>query len=131
VEPDNNSVSGHKTIFYFRYCVPGNYPLSCFYFETHNVSETGFCLRLLVEPTQLGPIERASPWAENPVSETLCVLNKNRTMDNVQKQNYCVNIPSSQTCRFYLYFTCCFIWLRNLVYFPKEVTHSERLRTGR
>jgi hypothetical protein len=29
------------------------------------------------------------------VSET-CVLNKNTTMDNVQKHNNCINIPSSQ-----------------------------------
>jgi hypothetical protein len=31
------------------------------YFSKHDVSETGFCLRLQVKPTQLGPIERASP----------------------------------------------------------------------
>jgi hypothetical protein len=28
----------------------------------HNVSETGFCLRLQVKPAQLGPIDRASPY---------------------------------------------------------------------
>jgi hypothetical protein len=27
----------------------------------NTVSETGFCLRLQVKPTQLGPIDRASP----------------------------------------------------------------------
>jgi hypothetical protein len=27
------------------------------------------------------------------------VLNKNRTMDNVQKHNNCINVPSSQTFR--------------------------------
>jgi hypothetical protein len=26
------------------------------YFSKHNVSETGFCLRLQVKPTELGPI---------------------------------------------------------------------------
>jgi hypothetical protein len=31
-------------------------------FKTHNVSETGFCLRLQMTPTQLGPIDRASPY---------------------------------------------------------------------
>jgi hypothetical protein len=31
------------------------------YFSKH-VSETGFCLRLLVKPIQLGPIDRASPY---------------------------------------------------------------------
>jgi hypothetical protein len=28
-------------------------------FKTNSVSETGFCLRLQVEPTQLGPIDTA------------------------------------------------------------------------
>jgi hypothetical protein len=32
-----------------------------FLFKTHYISETGFCLLLQVEPTQLGPIERANP----------------------------------------------------------------------
>jgi hypothetical protein len=31
------------------------------YFSKHNVSETGFRLRLQVKPTQLGPIDKASP----------------------------------------------------------------------
>jgi hypothetical protein len=34
------------------------------YFSKHNVSETGFCLRLQVKPTQLGPIDRASPYLQ-------------------------------------------------------------------
>jgi hypothetical protein len=33
-----------------------------FLFKTYNVSETGFCLHLQVEPTQLGPTDRASPY---------------------------------------------------------------------
>jgi hypothetical protein len=36
---------------------------------------------------------------QNSVSETLRVLNKNKTMDNVQKHSYCINTPSSQTSR--------------------------------
>jgi hypothetical protein len=32
------------------------------YFLKHNVSETGFCLRLQVKPTQLGPVVRAVPY---------------------------------------------------------------------
>jgi hypothetical protein len=69
--------------------------------------------------TQMDPIDTASPpisqnmdqrfrlsptsrRRQSPVSETLCVvLNKNRTMDNVQKHNNCVTIPSSQTFRFH------------------------------
>jgi hypothetical protein len=34
----------------------------------HNVSEIGFYLRLQVKPTQLGPIDRASPYLRTPVS---------------------------------------------------------------
>jgi hypothetical protein len=36
---------------------------SCLFFlkKKHDVSETTFCLRLQVEPTQMGQIERASP----------------------------------------------------------------------
>jgi hypothetical protein len=37
------------------------------YFWKHNVSKTGFCLRLQVKPTQLGPIDRASPYLRTPV----------------------------------------------------------------
>jgi hypothetical protein len=32
------------------------------YFSKHNVSEIGFCLRLQVKPTQLGPIDGANPY---------------------------------------------------------------------
>jgi hypothetical protein len=62
------------------------------YISKHDVSETGFYLRLQVKPTQFGPIDRASlylrrglalsigpnwvgfTWRErqNPVSETSC-----------------------------------------------------------
>jgi hypothetical protein len=30
---------------------------------------------------------------------TTVILDKNRTMDNVQKHNICINVPSSQTFR--------------------------------
>jgi hypothetical protein len=39
----------------------GHYSSSCFYLK-HNVSDTGFCLRLQVKPTPLGSIDRASPY---------------------------------------------------------------------
>jgi hypothetical protein len=35
-----------------------------------------------------------------------CVLNKNRTMDNFQKHNICINVPSSQNFRALLKFLC-------------------------
>jgi hypothetical protein len=53
----------------------GHYLSSCLYlkhrlvyFSKHNVSETGFRLRFQVKPTQLGPIDRASPHLRTPVS---------------------------------------------------------------
>jgi hypothetical protein len=33
-----------------------------FLFSKHNVSETGFCSRPQVRPTQLGPTDKASPY---------------------------------------------------------------------
>jgi hypothetical protein len=49
----------------YKYYVFGHYPSSCpflFFFFNHNVLETGFCLRPQVKPTQLDPIDRASPY---------------------------------------------------------------------
>jgi hypothetical protein len=85
----------------------------------HIVSETGSCLRLEVEPTHLGPnsywcrclcpeTETSSIyWAQlgrfrvktgRIQSTKRWVLNKDRTMDNVQKCGSYINIlPSSQT----------------------------------
>jgi hypothetical protein len=37
------------------------------YFSKHDVSETEFCLRLQVKPTQLGPTDRATPYIQTPV----------------------------------------------------------------
>jgi hypothetical protein len=58
----------------------------------HNGSETGFYLRLHVEPTQLGPINTAS--LRNVVFQI-----KDRMMDNVQNCDNYINIPASQTYR--------------------------------
>jgi hypothetical protein len=53
----------------YKYDVSGYYPSSCFYLKhspvyvsKHKVSETGICLRLQEKTTQLGPIDRASPY---------------------------------------------------------------------
>jgi hypothetical protein len=49
------------------------------YFSKHNVSDTGFCLRLQVKPTQLGPIDRASPYLRNdPESSLRNIVLKNK-----------------------------------------------------
>jgi hypothetical protein len=40
------------------------------FLKNHNVSETGFCLRLQVKPTQLDPIDRASPYLRTSMSVT-------------------------------------------------------------
>jgi hypothetical protein len=39
----------------------------CVCISKQNVSETGFCLRLQVKPTQLDPINRASPYFRTTV----------------------------------------------------------------
>jgi hypothetical protein len=41
------------------------------FYLKHNVSETGFCLRLQVKPTQLGPIDRTSPGPQLQIKITL------------------------------------------------------------
>jgi hypothetical protein len=58
-----------KGLEIYKDYVSGHCPLSCFYpkhrsvyISKHNVSETGFCLRLHVRPTQLGPFDTASPY---------------------------------------------------------------------
>jgi hypothetical protein len=50
----------HQPVFYLK--TP-----SCLYITKHNISETGFYLRLQVEPAQLGPIDRASPYLRTSV----------------------------------------------------------------
>jgi hypothetical protein len=47
----------------YKYRNAGHYPYSSLLLE-HGVLETGYCLRLLVEPTQVGPIERATMCLE-------------------------------------------------------------------
>jgi hypothetical protein len=56
----------------------------------HNVLVTGFCLRLQVKPSQLDP--ELVPISGDPESslQNVAFLNKNRTMDNVQKHNICI-----------------------------------------
>jgi hypothetical protein len=59
-----------NVFFWYKYYVFGHYPSSCLYLKKHrpvyiskhNVSDTGFCLRLQVKSTQLGPIDRANPY---------------------------------------------------------------------
>jgi hypothetical protein len=74
-----------------------------FYISKH-VSETGFCLRLQVKPTQLGPIDKPSPYLRTESSlrnfvfwniNRTVFLDKNKTIDNVQKHNICTNVPST------------------------------------
>jgi hypothetical protein len=57
-------------VYHYKYYVFGHYPSSCPFFKKHNVSETGFCLHPQVKPTQLDPIDRASPYLQTPMSVT-------------------------------------------------------------
>jgi hypothetical protein len=69
----------------YKYYVSGHYPLSCSYYKT-----------------QCFVVSFAWRRRQNTVSETLCVLNKNRTIDNVHKHNICIIIHHS-TIRRYIY----------------------------
>jgi hypothetical protein len=77
----------------------------------HHGSEIGFCLRILVEPTQWGPMDRVNLYLR-------CVKKKeDRTTDNVQNCNNYINIPSSQIYRSGLrclvILSICLIWSRD------------------
>jgi hypothetical protein len=97
----------------YKYYVFGHYPWSCLYlkhcavyFSKHNISETGVCLHLQVKPTQLGPKDGnriQSPKGCVLKNKQDGVLDKDKTMDNVQKHSICTNVPSSQTFRSYLH----------------------------
>jgi hypothetical protein len=61
----------------YMYCVPEHYTSSCFCLK-HIISETGFSLRLQVEPTDLAWIDGTSPYLRTPAptqeSETVLVI---------------------------------------------------------
>jgi hypothetical protein len=69
VSDDGLSYWWSWTFGFYKCYVFGHYPSPCLYlkhspvyFSKQNVPETGFCLRLQVKPTQLGPIDRGSPY---------------------------------------------------------------------
>jgi hypothetical protein len=64
--------------------VYGHYPPFCFYLK-HNVSETGFCLHLHVEPTQLGPVDRASPYLQTPAPTQDRVYKTKNSINHLQE----------------------------------------------
>jgi hypothetical protein len=79
-----------KTLWRWYICtniVSGHYPSSCLYRNTP-------FRRLILSPssTQLSPIDRASPHLRNIVfcnTIRIVLLEKDRTMDKVQKHNFC------------------------------------------
>jgi hypothetical protein len=122
----------NRSFYVYKCYVSGHYPSSCLYlkkspdyFSKHNVSETGFCLRLQVKPTQLSPIDRVSPYLRTSIdwaqlsrfylkTETKSsfrkvwfwkiirrFLDKDKTMDNVRKHNIRTSVRSSETVRSY------------------------------
>jgi hypothetical protein len=64
----------------------------------NNVPDTRFCLRLQVEPTQLGPIDRASPYLRklDTVSVFRCnLLNWAQSLELVRISGDWILSPSS------------------------------------
>jgi hypothetical protein len=55
------------------------------YITEHNVSETGFSLRLQMEPTQLGPIHRASPYLRTPVPAQRWVIQTKHSTNHLRE----------------------------------------------
>jgi hypothetical protein len=56
-----------------------------FHFSKHNVSDTGFCLRLQVKPTQLGLIDRASPYLRTPVPAPRWGIQAKRSINHLRE----------------------------------------------
>jgi hypothetical protein len=54
----------------------------CFYLK-HDVSETGFCLRLQVELTQLGPIDRIKTgrWIMSRNTTVVLIYHRHKLLD--------------------------------------------------
>jgi hypothetical protein len=69
------------------------------YISKNNVSETGFCLRLQAKYTQMGPIDKASPYLRRQIGHNCLFADINTTVYIVQKHSICTNVPSSQTFR--------------------------------
>jgi hypothetical protein len=91
-------------------------PIVLFLFKTtFRRLDYAFVLRGRKKPTQLDQIDRVTPYYRTSepthgriykriITQTVrgnAVLNKNRTKDNVQEVNNCINITSSRTFRSY------------------------------
>jgi hypothetical protein len=59
-------LTGLDTMFLIHLLCFWTLSIILFLFKTHNVSDIGFCLGLQVEPTQLGPTDRDSPYLRTP-----------------------------------------------------------------
>jgi hypothetical protein len=119
-------------------------------FFKYKVSETGFCLRLQVKPTQLGPIDRAGPisgdktidWAElnrfylktetESSLRNVVFLNKNRTVFYTKRERWIM----SRNTIFELFYSCVFSLLRSVFTEPlpsndRRDTHTDTQTDGR
>jgi hypothetical protein len=113
---------------------------SCLYFKIQLFGDR-FCLRLLVKPTKLGPIDIVPTfgsirWAQlsrcHLKTETesslrnVLFLDKDRTMDIVHQHNICTYLPLSQTLGSYLHNA----ELQNLYCSPNtiRITKPRRIR---
>jgi hypothetical protein len=89
-------------------CVFGHYPSSSSLSKTQRFGDWILSLSsgksLLswaqsIEPVPVSGHQHQHKRRQNSVSETLCFKLKNRTLDNVEKLESCINIPLSQTFR--------------------------------
>jgi hypothetical protein len=69
------NINNFITTYSYNMAIVGIYHLLVLYLK-HDVSVTGFCLRLQVEPTQMGLIDRASQCTDTVQSSKCRLLNE-------------------------------------------------------
>jgi hypothetical protein len=89
----------------YKYYVSGHHPSSCFYLKTKRFGNWILSSSLeigtsSIDWTQL--IKFSLKLKTKSSLRNVVILTKNRTMDDDQKHNTCINVPSSQTFRPYL-----------------------------
>jgi hypothetical protein len=95
-----------------------SYSLFCFWtlstilflFKTRNISETAFCLHLQVEPTKLGPVDRASPYLQTPAPTQYRIYIYIYDMVYAVHHVYISYLVYGLCCAWFIYRILCWCW---------------------
>jgi hypothetical protein len=86
---DNTDRSYESNIYILSksQATPNNYQINIkwYYWYGCHISEARFHLHLQVKPTQLGPIDRASPYLQIPVSASRCGIQAKHSINHLWK----------------------------------------------